>query len=63
MTLKTLDKILFFGSAIMFLYDIAKRAKGEGLKETAYLNPTFDSKDVFGGYDMFKSISSKKKTS
>ncbi len=62
MTFKTLDKALVVAGAMMFLYDVAKRAKADMPRENAYMDAGFDSRDVFGGYDLFKSRSDKKKT-
>ena len=62
MTIKTLDKVVVLAGAGLLLYDLAKRAKASAPRETSYLNAGFDSRDVFGGYDLFKSQSMKKKT-
>ncbi len=62
MTIKTLDKVVVLAGAGLLLYDLAKRAKASAPRETPYMNAGFDSQDVFGGYDLFKSQSMKKKT-
>ena len=62
MTFKTLDNVVILVGAGLLLYDLAKRARADVSRETSYLNAGFDSKDVFGGYDLFKSKSMKKKT-
>ncbi len=62
MTFKALDKALVIAGAGMFLYDLAKRASEEIPTDTAYLNAGFNARDVFGGYDVFKSLGDKKKT-
>ena len=62
MTTKTLDKIVVLAGAALLLYDLAKLAKASVPREAPYLNAGFDSQDVFGGYDLFKSQSMKKKT-
>ncbi len=62
MTIKTLDNVVVLVGAGLLLYDLAKRAKASAQRETPYLNAGFDSQDVFGGYDLFKSQSTKKKT-
>ncbi len=62
MTIKTLDNVVVLVGAGLLLYDLAKRARADTSRETSYLNAGFDSQDVFGGYDLFKSQSTKKKT-
>ena len=62
MTIKTLDKIVVLAGAGLLLYDLAKRARADASRETPYLNAGFNTQDVFGGYDLFKSQSMKKKT-
>ena len=62
MTIKTLDKFVVLAGAALLLYDLAKRARADASRETSYINAGFDSQDVFGGYDLFKSKSLKKKT-
>ncbi len=62
MTTKMLDKIVVLAGAALLLYDLAKRAKASAPRETYYMNAGFNAKDVFGGYDLFKSQSMKKKT-
>ncbi len=63
MTTKTLDVFLTLAGVGMLLYDFAKRAKADASRETPYTAAGFGSQDVFGGYDLFKSQSTKKKTS
>ncbi len=63
MTTKTLDVFLTLAGAGMLLYDLSKRARADASRETSYVNAGFGSQDVFGGYDLFKSQSTKKKTS
>ena len=46
----------------MLLYDLAKRAKADASRETSYTDAQFNAQDVFGGYELFKSQSTKKKT-
>ncbi len=62
MTIKTLDNVVVLVGAGLLLYDLAKRAKARASRETPYMNVGFDTQDVFGGYDLFKSQSTKKKT-
>ncbi len=62
MTIKTLDNVVVLVGAGLLLYDLSKRARADASRETSYLNAGFDSQDVFGGYDLFKSQSMKKKT-
>ncbi len=62
MTIKTLDNIVVLVGAGLLLYDLAKRAREDISRETPYMNVGFDTQDVFGGYDLFKSQSTKKKT-
>ncbi len=61
MTTKKLDIFLTVASAGMLLYDLAKRANAGVSRETSYIEPGFNAQDVFGGYDLFKSQSKKKK--
>ena len=61
MTTKKLDVFLTVAGAALLLYDLAKRARADVSRETSYMNSGFDSQDVFGGYDLFKSQSMKKK--
>ena len=62
MTIKTLDNVVVLVGAGLLLYDLAKRARADVSRETSYLNAGFNTQDVFGGYDLFKSQSTKKKT-
>ncbi len=61
MTTKTLNVFLTLAGAGMLLYDLAKRAKADASRETSYIDAGFGSREVFGGYDLFKSQSTKKK--
>ncbi len=62
MTFKALDNALVIAGAGMFLYDLAKRVRASTSSGTAYINAGFNARDVFGGYDVFKSQQDKKKT-